>query len=660
MSTQEELKFLDNAFDIEQENIKHLQKSDLMQEQTIYNILSIEDTAKRQLIEFEYMERARELHIITPFKKLYNAVCKQSSECISDNRYTENDNKVYRNKADDGITVISNFVVRPIEELTKDNGETTSKYFCLGGQMYDGKELKAIQVSAEEFPNVIKWTTTNWGARPTIYPPKSNYDHFGAYIRQLINDYGVPEKILYQHTGFRNIDGKLIYLNNNRTASGDNIACELETELKGYGFVESDILPMQAMQDTLKLLELGDINILYPLMSFIYLTPINYFFDRIGYPISFALFLKGMTGAFKTTTGLLFLSHFTNGIITAPTSFRATANAIEKLAFTLKDMPLLVDDYHPTNSKEKTSMDNIAQRLARGAGDHASRSRLDANAQLRKSYTPRGTTIITGEDMPNIGQSGVARFHVVNFEKGGIDSIKLTQANNFTDSYNKNMQGYIMWLISQADTIENDLKNEFLIYRDELYKSKIHGRTASNTAYLRIGITYFLKYAVFVGAISEQIAEEHKKTAFDVFDRAMKEQAELQKDTEPVQMFINALNELISSGRYGFHALNNDGSISCNGVLPSDKILGYDETNGEYYYCYSDITYQAVSKFYDGQFPIGRATLFKHLEKAGVIATQNGKNTVKKYIDKKQSRFLALKRNAVFAEEKGNSKNENK
>lgn len=649
MDTQEELEMLDNDFNIEREKIKHLQKSDLMQELTIYNILGIEDNAKRQLIEFEYMERARELHIITPFKKLYNAVCKQSADCNGDNRYTEINDRVYRNKADDGTTEIANFVIRPIEELTKDNGETTSKYFCLGGRMYDGKELKPIQVSAEEFPNVLKWTTTNWGARPTIYPPKSNYDHFGAYIRQLINYFGLPERVMYQHTGFREVDGKLIYLNNNSTAGGDNISCELETELKGYGFIESDILPLQAMHDTLKLLELGDTNVLYPLMSFIYLAPLNYFFNRIGYPVSFALFLKGMTGAFKTTTAALFLSHFTNGVITAPTSFRATANAIEKLAFTLKDMPLLVDDYHPTNAKEKASMDNIAQRLARGAGDHASRSRLDANSQLRKSYTPRGTTIITGEDMPNIGQSGVARFHVVNFEKGGIDSAKLTQAKDFTDSYNKTMQGYIMWLISIADTLENDLKNEFLKYRDELYQSKLHGRTASNTAYLRIGIVYFLKYAVFVGAISEQAAEEHKKTAFDVFDRAMKEQAELQKDTEPVQMFINALNELISSGQYGFHALNSDGGVSYNGVLPSDKILGYDETNGEYYYCYSDITCKAVTKFYDGQFPIGRTTLFKHLERAGVIATQNGQNTIRKNIDQKQSRFLALKRNAVFA-----------
>ena len=63
-------------------------------------------------------------------------------------------------------------------------------------------------------------------------------------------------------------------------------------------------------------------------------------------PLFFTIWLFGTTGSLKSTLVALVLSHFGEfAFNTPPAAWTATQNALEKLAFVLKDTPLWIDDF---------------------------------------------------------------------------------------------------------------------------------------------------------------------------------------------------------------------------------------------------------------------------------------------------------------------------
>ena len=162
---------------------------------------------------------------------------------------------------------------------------------------------------------------------------------------------------------------------------------------------------------TLECLGLGPEEITWPLMASIFLAPLCEPMRQAGYEPSFIIWLSGMTGARKSTVAGLFLSHYGQFTSKAlPGSFKDTDNTLERKAFLLKDTVFCVDDYHPVGSpQEKRRMEKIAHSLIRGFADRVGRGRMNSDTSLRETYIPRGLCIVTGEEVPNLGQSATAR-----------------------------------------------------------------------------------------------------------------------------------------------------------------------------------------------------------------------------------------------------------
>ena len=118
------------------------------------------------------------------------------------------------------------------------------------------------------------------------------------------------------------------------------------------------------------------------LLGVSYLAPLREFMNQMDIVPAFALFLYGESGTHKTTAAALAMSHFGNfHAKNPPASFNDTGNQIRKKAFLVKDMPLLVDDYHPVSSlQEKRQMAATAQVLSRAFGDGVARGRLNADS----------------------------------------------------------------------------------------------------------------------------------------------------------------------------------------------------------------------------------------------------------------------------------------
>ncbi|MDQ5983889.1 MAG: DNA primase [Eubacteriales bacterium SKADARSKE-1] len=399
-----------------------------------------------------------------------------------------------------------------------------------------------------------------------------------------------------------------------------------------------------ALNAVLNLFNLAPPEISYPLLSFTYLAPLNHFLTSLGTSPSFSLFCKGETGSFKTVISMLYLSHFMeySGMTESPpANFHSTSNAIEKMAFTLKDTLLLVDDYHPTTALDKKRMDSICQRLARGAGDHLARARMTSDIKLRASYTPRSLVIITGEDVPDIGQSGLSRFYFVDFKKGIIDKSKLTTVQNNAHLLNLAMQFYIEWLIKKSDTLCEWLREIFNDYKDYTNMNDCHARMIPMLSWLGLGISMFCSFMQENEIFTETEVDEFCNNAFGVFKSSCEEQSKLQKEETPTVIFLTVINELLASDKKNVQMVDTGTSAV------AEKFLGYQDN--DFIYFFPEITFSAVIEFLrrqDRVFPVSRTRLFNDLAKENLIIADKGRRTFSKRVNGKVQRFLAIRKEA--------------
>lgn len=254
-----------------------------------------------------------------------------------------------------------------------------------------------------------------------------------------------------------------------------------------------------------------------------FLSPLNEFLRQAGHEPTFLLYLLGRTQTRKSTLAALVLSFF--GTFTAsslPSSFKDTDNAVEKKNHALKDVLTVIDDYHPVSSnKEKQQMDKLAQSLSRGYGDRTGRDRMKADTSFRQGYPPRGNAIITGEDFPEIGQSGAARNFIVEVKEGDIPANELlTQvqeqaAEGVLASF---MAGYVQWLSLQVEILPERLKQSFQLWRERAFLDRVQGlgRTGDILAWLQIGMEYFIDYLRYLNLMSEELTQQMKEKAWKV------------------------------------------------------------------------------------------------------------------------------------------------
>ena len=151
-----------------------------------------------------------------------------------------------------------------------------------------------------------------------------------------------------------------------------------------------------------------------------------------------------------------------------PANFENTGNSIGLKLFTLKDLPLLVDDYHPQSDAQKAkSMAAVAESISRMIGDGAVRDRMRADGTAQTMKPIRALCIETGEETPRVSASSVGRMYVIDVQPGdvpiprkGMNAAQQRRSEEYMEllgqarhgALNEVMRGYIEWLLSQADT----------------------------------------------------------------------------------------------------------------------------------------------------------------------------------------------------------------
>ena len=394
-------------------------------------------------------------------------------------------------------------------------------------------------------------------------------------------------------------------------------------------------------------------DVVFTLIAYTFLTPLNEFLNKAGCMPKFVLNLTGRTGTRKSTLSALFLSFF--GSFSAsnlPLSFRDTANSILHNAFALKDVLTCIDDFHPGSHEDARKLTATAQSIMRAYGDRTGRGRLRSDSSLMESRPPLGNAIITSEFPPDIGESGTARYFSVELGEDSVDLAVLTRFQKSAEKgvFRRAMYAYTEWIkgfVCDDDTLRRFcviLRKYFEYYRDEFTRMNLscHGRVPETAAWLRLGMKFFTMFLSEKGALTTETAENIE----DEFELLIKDNASRQiesiENDRPTTVFLKKLYSLIESGAAA--VLKRDMNIE---FLPPD-FVGIEDN--DFLYLNKDAAHRAVKRLCDQQgetFAISSKALAKALAEEGIVKKGSAQNTVQVRFAGKQRRFIALKKNLV-------------
>ncbi len=535
------------------------------------------------------------------------------------------------------------------EEITKYNGVDSEIYFTVEGVSLSGETLPRQTVSAADFSS-LNWIIKCFGSAIVAAPTQSAKQKLLAAIT-LTGQQAVKRQV-YTHTGYIMKDKKpLAYIHGRGAIGLQNVICDLDYNLQRYKMTEPATDNKKAIRASLDLIQAHELNVTYPCLAFTYLPPLMPIVEKITQEAGFLLYLQGKTQSGKSTLAALICSHygcFTS--MTPPASFTATANALNELAFILKNSILWVDDFHPQGKKDKDKQSAVFNSLARSAGDHATRARLNANATLKHNHAPRCLFLATGETEPDLTQSGYARIFTINTNYSRSDITEI-QANAKSGLLSQATAGYIDFIINNYSRV-CDLTEK--IYNDCLTEcNNIFGvcRLSCQCALLLTSLKVFTIYVNISGVLDETESKNLFASGKKHILRAADNIEKQINNSDPVNLYIQSLSEILSSGqRFALDLTKRDrDSLSLALGTTGDFIAWCDP---DFYYLEPTMCYHAVSEYLyksDKTFNYSRQALQRELFEKGLVIGDPDKQTATsvKTIGGKSVRVLKMKRGVI-------------
>ena len=455
-------------------------------------------------------------------------------------------------------TPLTNFTARIVADIVEDDGVESRRTFeleaCRAGR------TGCASVPAYAF-SLMNWPMETLGAGALLYPGLGAKDHTRAAIQLLSGD--PPMRHVYSHTGWRQMGQEnrreqggeqggaaWAYLHAGGaigTADDDPVHVHLPDALARYALPTpptGDALA-SAAGASLGLLDLLPDALAFSLLSAVYRSVLG--------TCDFSLHLAGPSGAFKSELAALAQQHFGAGLDARhlPASWTATDNALEGLAFAVKDAVMVVDDFAPSGSGlDVQRLHAKADRLLRGQGKNNGRLRMRADASLKAPKFPRGLIVSTGEDLPS-GLSLQARLLALDIAPGCVDPAKLSacQRDAKAGLYAGALAGFLSWLAPCYGKVHAGLSAEKDALRDNAGLTKAHRRTPEIAANLGVGLRYFLRFCLEAGVIAEAEHTALWRRGWAALRDAAAAQTAHQAGSEPTQRFLELLAAVIASGK---------------------------------------------------------------------------------------------------------------
>lgn len=519
---------------------------------------------------------------------------------------------------------ISNFLAIIDEQVNYNNGRDISTDYKIHGIIINNyKRLPQIRVdksSLEAFNFVLN---PKWKLDAIISAGPSNKDRMRE-VTQIISKEDVVNKNIYAHTGFTKIDKKLVYLYHGGFIGNINEKIEVDLsddKLQQYCFTDKEFDIQDALETSFSILDLADIKITIPLLATTYLAPLTSILKEEGINADYILWIEGKTGTRKSSVAAMILSHFGDFSRNSfPSSFRDTLNSIEKKAFISKDTINIIDDFNPENLGKRKL--DIAEKLFGMYGDRAGRDRMSQDGQTLKSpYIARGLCMVTGESFPDVAQSRLARAIIVDIKKDSIDLSKLSNLQDNKEQLAFSMKKYIEWIIENEADIRKYSRRKMKELQQATQNNDIHGRTNEAVNVMTIGFIIFLNFLQEYSIINIEQKKELEDICYKTLLSVAEKQAQEIDDSNPVNMFVSALEQLYTTNRIYLKDYNDCTKTEFDNITLVGFVDNKASEEGLYYF-FPDILYKEVVKFYkeqDIKFPISKSALWKYLDTEGYL-----------------------------------------
>ena len=572
---------------------------------------------------------------------------------LAGSKYVLNeDGQLFSVNSDGDAILVADFIIVPTAEVLLDDGAKVDRQFEVYGIAKGGVPLSSEIITDQELDR-IRSVVKKWGLRARIHVGFNNEN----YVRDAVYDQakGLPEHRVFTHTGWRQVDRRWVFVHAGGSVGDESIRVQLDEGLENYVLPEPKEDFAEAVRFSLNLRKIAPYTVTVPILAATYLSILCEALRRARLEPKFALWAHGKTGVRKTSLALVMMHHF-GKFLSAPSSFKDTANAVGRKLFLAKDVPLLIDDYHPSGSlKEKQELQRVATNSFRLIGDRDGKARVTPRIKLVGSQPPRGIAIMTGEDLPPGGESDMARTFTVKIGPKDIDLAALKMAQDNQDQLAEAMTAYIAWLAPQMDEMPKRLRKRFLELRTFYTKDGCQGRAPEAAAWLQIGWETFLRFACESQAITEKLQTILAKKGQAAIGKLAQVQGQLVRGQQPVEIFLAALKELLETRKVSFHPIN----LTPSSIGSDYNSLGYKDRT--FYYLHADSVYNVVEKYLRERresLGVSPRTLWENLADLNHIEFEvenRGASTERKMFRKKKQvdasesrpRLLWLKRSSV-------------
>jgi hypothetical protein len=571
---------------------------------------------------------------------------------------------------------LANASVRIVELLEHDNGSGDLFHeYLMDGELHTGQKLTNIAIPTSDFAK-MGWVAERW-PEVIVAAGRQTQDRLREAIQYFSGE--IPRRRIYEHTGWREIDGRMVYLTSNGALGLNNdadltVEVDLhlgrpETHMTRYALPSQPQNIDEAILASLNFWDIADASITVPQWAAIYLAPLSPLLTA-----DFGLWVYGKSGSFKSVIAALALSHFgdwtgRDGRLKLPANFISTANNILMNAFQAKDIMLVIDDFSPGNTpREMRERDEVASRLLRSLGNRAARGRMLDGRRFSPDFPPRCLALITAEDVP-AGQSILARGIGVRVymppkgteERSAIEA-RLAQAQEIESHlYPHAMAGYILWVQRHWKELSEQLPIDAAQHTKDILSSG-HSRLADAFGKLSTAVDTALLYFQDAGILSELQARERQKIAMAALQQVIVEHSGQIESLDPCQIFVEVVREQIDGMDWYLAPFEPtvtttaDGQeiedTSLNPPVPISTLMGWQDD--QYIYLLSKCTNAAMSLYsrMGTPFPVGKKTLHSRLEERGWIIP--GKDTATDTIHipraNEKKRVLKLRREVIFDE----------
>ena len=548
---------------------------------------------------------------------------------------------------DQQVIPLTNFQAEIVREISRDDGMEVSTLYEIEAKL--GSRVARVQVPAAKY-GVMDWVAENLGPMAVIYPGQAQKDHARVAIQLMSGE--VPRSTVYGQLGWREIDGRNVYLHAGGGIDADGPTPDVEVN------VASDLMGMalpapvaggdlhQAIHDSFAMLQLGldaaPAATVWSSYAAVWRAPLG--------RANFCVHIAGSSGSGKSLLARLLTAHWWPDVVDAerlPAAWHSTPNSVEALGFEAADALMVIDDFKPEGSQVDVARAHTnAARLIRGAGNQSGRQRMNADGTLRPTKWLRCLALSTGEEVPR-GESINARMLVLEHHRMADrpELIEDLQYRASSGAFARAMASYVQWLARDLAGHREDHAARVLALRQSLSSSSnhLHRRTPRTLAELQAGFERFLRFAVECGAFPQDNADAQADWCWQQLLRAGAEQAMSQHDADPVARFVAAVQSILSVGRghiqdnLGEHAPTNAAAwgwrwdYGLDQYVPSGPRLGWLH-NGEVL-LEAMAVYNAVSdelKRQGTSLGLGSTQLGKRLLESGILLSVDAGRTTKR------------------------------